>query len=68
MITLVDFLFGFLTMVAACAMFTGATIGAWFAADAVAWRFRQGSLGREAQRELSKARVRARRAELEALR
>ena len=55
-------------MVAACGMFTWATIGAWYVIDHLGWRFRRGSLAREAQRELAKARVRARRVELESLR
>ena len=63
----VDFLFGFAAMVVACAMFSVAMIGAWYLADHLAWQFRQGSLSREAQRELSKARVRARRADYESL-
>ena len=65
MLWFVDFLIGFTAMVAGCAAFTMAMIGAWYAADHFAWRFRQGSLAREAQRELAKARVRERRAELE---
>lgn len=65
MLWFVDFLIGFTVMVAGCAAFTMAMIGAWHAADHVAWRLRQGSLAREAQRELAKARVRERRAELE---
>lgn len=67
MIVFIDFLIGFTVMVAACAMFTGATIGAWYVIDHLGWRFRRGSLAREAQRELAKARVRAQRKELESL-
>ncbi|MEM9464368.1 MAG: hypothetical protein AAGA90_03295 [Actinomycetota bacterium] len=67
MIWLTDFLIGFTAMVAGCALFTMATIGAYRAAEHLGWRFRQGSLAREAQRELAKARVRERRAELESL-
>lgn len=67
MITFVGFLFGFALMVAASTVFTFATIGTWILADNLAWRFRQGSLSREAQRELARARVRARRADYESL-
>lgn len=67
MISLADFLIGFTFTVAACAAFTWAMIGCCYVADHLGWRFRRGSLAREAQRELAKARVRARRFELETL-
>ena len=67
MVSFVEFLFGFTAMVAFSAAVTWACIGAFVAADRLAWRFRQGSLAREAQRELAKSRVRERRAELESL-
>ena len=65
MVWIIEFFLGFAAMVAGCAAFTMAVIGSSYAADHVAWRFRRGSLAREAQRELAKARVRERRAELE---
>ena len=48
MITFVDFLFGFAAMVVAGAMFSAASIAAWFVAHGLARRFRQGSLNPEA--------------------
>ena len=68
MIALTGFLIGFTFMVAACAAFTWATVGCCYVVDELGWRFRRGSLAREAQRELSKARVRARAVEFESLR
>ena len=62
MIWFVEFLIGFTAMVAVSATFTMATIGAWYVIDHLGWRFRRGSLAREAQRDLARARVRDRRA------
>ncbi|MEM9202144.1 MAG: hypothetical protein AAGC53_10810 [Actinomycetota bacterium] len=67
MFWLIDFLIGFTAMVAGSAMFTMAMIGMWYGVDHAAWTFRRGSLAREAQRDLARARVRARRTELEPL-
>ena len=68
MVSLVEFLFGFTAMVAFSTVATGVIIGLFMAADRFGWWFRQGSLAREAQRELAKARVREQRAQHESSR
>ena len=67
MVWFVDFVFGFTLMVGFSAVGTGVIIASMYVGDWLGWKFRQGSLAREAQRELAKARVRAQRAEYEAL-